>query len=210
MGHQYVSTRVALLDTPQMASRRCPPRRDDRGISWVELAFSFMLWSGHSLPVKVRTDRGWRAYPVSDPKVMLLPPSHRSVRNLAESFRWIVKHLQTFSQTKFIPSYRKQGSKSLVSLGFSTDHEGGVACRPALPNGEATYKYFHDFLLTMPCPLPYHTNVPLPPTDGYTPETQWPGWQEADADKQQKFQFKVRNSLRTKRNLDVLTHPDLN
>lgn len=110
-----------------------------------------MLWSGQTLPVKIRTDKGWHTYPVQGPKVQLLPPNHRSVRNISESFRWGVKHIQTFSQTRFIPTYRKQGSKSLISLGFSTDHEGGIACRPVLPNGQVTYKYFHDFLLTMPC-----------------------------------------------------------
>lgn len=77
---QFLTLLKWLLDTT-------PRQRGDCGISWEELAFSFMLWSGQQLPVKVRTDKGWRAYPVHDPKVQLLPPAHRSVRNLAESFR---------------------------------------------------------------------------------------------------------------------------
>lgn len=191
---------LLLLKWPPAASH---PQRSDVGISWVELAISFMLWSGSALPVKIRTDKGWR-----DPKVQMQPPAHRSLRNVAESFRWVVKHLQTFSQTKFIPSYRKQGSKSLVALGFSTDHEGGLACRPEPPNGLDTYKYVRDLLLVMPCNPPFHTNVPLLPLQTYTQAQIWPTWNEADYDKQQKFQICARNALRTKKNLDTLNHPD--
>lgn len=148
------------------------------------------------LPVKIRTDKGWRAYPLTDPKVQMMPSSHRSMRNIAESFRWIVKHIQTFSGTKFVPAYKKIGSKSLISLGFSTDHEGGVACHPALPNGLATYRYVHDFLLAIPCNPPFHTNVPIPALDSYMQD---PRHGRKPIMKNSKFQIRVRNAMRTKK-----------
>lgn len=197
-----------FLTTLKWPPEATSPDRTDVGISWVELAISFMLWSGQTLPVKIRIDKGWRAYPLDDPKVQMQPPAQRSLRNLAESFRWVVKHIHTFSQTKFIPTYKKQGSRSLVALGFSTDHEGGLACRPELPNGDLTYKYIQDLLLTMPGDPPYHANIPILPLQNYTQMKKWPNWSEADPDKQQKIQIRIRNALRTKKSFDTFSHPD--
>ena len=53
-----------------------------------EMAISFMLWSGQTLPIKIRVDKGWRAYHIDDPKVQMQPPAQRSLRNIAETFRW--------------------------------------------------------------------------------------------------------------------------
>lgn len=157
-----------------------------------------MLWSGVTLPVKVRTEHGWRALPIHDSKVKLLPPHHSSLCALAESFRWIVKHIQTFSVSKLVPSYRKQSSKSLISLSFSSDHEGGVACRPQLPNGPATYniyKYVQDLVITNRFTQMFrfcHLILLHRKANG-------PQWQKARYEKQNKFQSRVRYAIRTKK-----------
>ena len=64
--------------------------------------------------------------------------------------------------------------------------------------------------MTMPCDPPFHTNIPVLALDTYTEEQRWPDWQEIHSDKQQKFQIRVRNALRTKKDLDTLLHPDPN
>lgn len=147
---------LTLLKWPPATTN---PSRSDVGISWVEMAISFMLWSGQTLPIKIRVDKGWRAYHIDDPKVQMQPPAQRSLRNIAETFRWVVKHTQTFSKSKFLPAYKKQGSRSLVVLGFSTDHEGGIACRPELPNGELTYNNARQSALSYKCPTPSSSTV---------------------------------------------------
>ena len=93
---------LTLLKWPPATTN---PSRSDVGISWVEMAISFMLWSGQTLPIKIRVDKGWRAYHIDDPKVQMQPPAQRSLRNIAETFRWVVKHIQTFSKSKFLLSF---------------------------------------------------------------------------------------------------------
>ena len=67
---------------------------------WTELAVSFMLWAARTLPVT------WKI-----PGVQLQPLKAKSVRALSETFRLIVKHMNTIfsiqihaciSQTRFI------------------------------------------------------------------------------------------------------------
>lgn len=81
-------------------------------ISWVELALSFMLWAGRTLPVKVRDKGLVIRCELSDARVQMLPLKQGSLGMIAESFRWIVKDIKTFSQTRLIPVYRKQGTSS--------------------------------------------------------------------------------------------------
>lgn len=90
------------------------------------------------------------AYPFGHEKVQMQPLKKGSLRVVADTFRLIVKHVQTFSRSKIMPAYPKQGASSLQKLGFTIYHEGGVACRPILPNADATVDYTHNLVLTIP------------------------------------------------------------
>lgn len=100
---------------------------------------SFTLWSGWIFPVKISENDQQVPYEFNHPKVQMQPVKKRSIRVLADSFRLIVKHLQTFSRTKIVPTYSKQGTSSLTKLGFTAYHEGGISRRPILPNAQVTY-----------------------------------------------------------------------
>ena len=71
-----------------------------------------MLWAGRTLPVKVRDPGLVIRCELSDARVQMLPLKQGSLGMIAESFRWIVKDIKTFSQTRLIPVYRKQGTSS--------------------------------------------------------------------------------------------------
>ena len=87
---------------------------------------SLMLWANRMLPVRVKDGKKNLTLAYTDDKVKLLPLKARSLRVLSESFRWILKHIQTFSRSKVIPAYKKQGTSSLTRLGFTHYHEGGL------------------------------------------------------------------------------------
>lgn len=60
-----------LLKWPTKESSRVA---HDSGISWVELAVSFMRWSGRYLPVEIREGNTWTAdSPSMTPKCKMLP-----------------------------------------------------------------------------------------------------------------------------------------
>lgn len=109
-----------------------PSLPDDPGISSTELAISFMLWLNRMLPVRLKDGSQNVTLDYDDQKVQLLPLKLRSLRVLAERFRWIVKHINTFSRSNIVPSYKKQGTSSLTRLRFTNYHEGGISRRPTL------------------------------------------------------------------------------
>lgn len=80
-----------------------PPTHNDPGISWtvIELAISFMLWSGRFSPIKIQEEGYSQALEYARPKVQIQPLKKRSIRVMAETFRLIIKHIQTFSRTNF-------------------------------------------------------------------------------------------------------------
>lgn len=72
-----------------------PVTPGDPGISWPELVISFMLWSHKMMPVRIKEGKSYLTLAYDDPKVQLLPVKSKSLRVLAENFRWIVKHIHT-------------------------------------------------------------------------------------------------------------------
>ena len=80
----------------------------------------------------------WTAFTSPAAPTEMLNPFERCIY---ESFRWMVKRIQIFSNTRFIPLYSKQGAKSLLSLGFShADAKFGMPCpHPILTKTELSY-----------------------------------------------------------------------
>ena len=184
-----------------------PPITGEQGISWTELACSFMLWSRRPLPIKLREANKTLLLPYDDPRVSVLPLKQRSVRVLAENFRWIVKHIQTFSRSHIIPQYKKQGSSSLRRLGFTPYHEGGISRRPQLPNAPQMCDFLHGLLQNMPHEPPYHTEIPLPDLPADTAPNPWPVWPEVPADQRDSFLVLIRNATARKKDFDTIRHP---
>lgn len=179
----------------------------DPGISWTELALSFMLWANQVLPIRIKEGKRQVTLQYTDPKVRLLPLKAKSLRVLSESFRWIIKHIQTFSRTKVIPAYKKQGTSSLTRLGFTNYHEGGLSRRPELPNAVLTTTVLHKMLQTMPHDPPFHNEIEVPelPSDLVTPP--WPGLSEVPPDKQEAFTQHVRYAMFRHKDFDTIRHP---
>ena len=139
--------------------------------------------------------------------MQILPVKARSLRVLADNFRRIIKHIQTFSRTKLVPVYKKQGTSCLTRLGFTSYHEGGISRRPSLPNSAATNQFLEDMLMHMPHDPPYHTEILLPMLPEGLPIRTWPTWDEVPPDKQEKYIQNVRNALFRNKPLDSVRSP---
>ena len=83
----------------------------------------------------------------------------------------MVKHLNTFSRAKYTPTYSKQGTSSLVRLGFTAYHDADISRRPKIPNASDTSAYMLNLILTLPHNPPFHTEVEIPPLLGVSCET---------------------------------------
>ena len=149
-GCNYARLVWSFCSLLQWPAENTAPMPKDPGISWTELAVSFMLWAGRSLPSRVAGKTSNEVLEYHDPKTSLQPTKLKSVRVLAETFRLILKHIQTFSRTKIVPAYKLQGTSSLTRLGFSRYHESGVSRHPTLPNAKETYQYLQELVLTIP------------------------------------------------------------
>lgn len=169
-----------------------------------------MLWSGWPLPVKIPEGDYQVAVPLTDARVQMLPPKKRSLRVVAESFRLIVKHLQTLSRSKFIPAYKKQGTCSLQKLGFSNYHEGGISRRPILPNAKETYSFISEMILTLAQERPFHTDFSLPDLPDKIDKEPWPEWPEVAPSKRDQFTQHMRYVMFRKKDLDSVMHPGPN
>ena len=186
------------------------PAPQDPGISWTELAISFMLWAGRILPIKIQEVGYSQAMEYAHHKVQMQPVKKRSLRVMAENFRLIVKHLQTFSRTRIFPVYKKQGTASLTRLGFSAYHESGVSRRPHLPNAEATYKYLHELILQISHDPPFHNEIPPIDLPTSTEQVAWPDHVEIHPAKRDKFTQHVRYYMFRKKNFDDIQFPGPN
>ena len=124
----------------------------------------------------------------------------------------MVKHLNTFSRAKYTPTYSKQGTSSLVRLGFTAYHEADISRRPKIPNASDTSAYMLNLILTLPHNPPFHTEVEIPPLLGVSCETLF-------ARTYQKFRSIgartvhsdfVWYALFRKNSFDTITHPGPN
>ena len=168
-----------------------------------------MLWAGRYLPVRIKDKDTNIPLEYADPKIQLQPIKHRSLRVLSKTFRLIVKHIQTFSKTPLIPTYKKQGASSLTRLGFSRYHEAGVSRRPILTSPQ-TCCYIQNMILQIPHNPPCHNEIqPLPLSDcALAPP--WPNWPEIHTHKRDKFTQHIQCTMFRKKDFDDIPHPGSN
>ena len=141
-------------------------RSDDWGISWLELLFSFVLFSRMYPPVKTggqKADAVFLNY--SSKEALLLPSSTRSASKTYYTFSQAILAIRTITGTS-LPNFSSKKCSSLRHFSFSGTF-AGLPCRPCLPNpadtAQAVYEYvnrlggantFHLPLSILAAPLP--------------------------------------------------------
>ena len=137
------------------------PSKGDLGLSWIELAISFVLATGLSLPICLPGIGHTEAFLIDSDKIQLLPPGQRCLRLQAETLRNIVQTLQSLSRQTLVPAFAKSNCRSLLPLQFEVKHASGPACRPNLPNSVETMQALQTYIDDLDCDPPFHSNRPF-------------------------------------------------
>ena len=142
-------------------------RSDDWGISWLELLFSFVLFSQMYPPVKTGGQKSEAVFlNYSSKEALLLPSSTRSASKTYYTFSQAILAIRTITGTTILPNFSSKKCSSLRHFSFSGTF-AGLPCRPCLPNpadtAQAVYEYvnrlggantFHLPLSILAAPLP--------------------------------------------------------
>lgn len=107
-------------------------------------------------------------------------------------------------------AYPKQGSSSLVRLGFTAYQEAGISRRPKLLNAAETCAYLLNLALTLPNNPPFHTEVAMPNLPANIVQRPSPGLPEIHIHKREQFLQHVRYALIRKKQFDRISHPGPN
>ena len=157
-----------------LAQCRWPPnvqsdynQKDDWGISWLELLFSFVLHSGMYPPVKTggqKADAVFLNY--SSQEALLLPASTRSASKTYYTFSQAILAIRTITEVLILPNFTSKKCSSLRHFSF-TGTFAGLPCRPCLPNPAETSQAVFDYVSRLGGAVTFHLpltilNAPLP------------------------------------------------
>ena len=113
-------------------------RVDDWGISWLELMFSFTLFSKQYTPIKGGGQKADALYwDYCSPQGLLQPSSARSVSKVFFTIQQMILAIHALTEVTMIPSFKIKTNTSLRHFGFRGTYVG-LPCRPWLPNGPET------------------------------------------------------------------------
>ena len=161
----YQGPNMAWSTVTWLASLRWPPdcdehyrRHDDWGISWLELVFSFVLFSHKYPPIKgggQKQDALFWDY--CSPEGLVQPPSSRSVTKMYYTFQKMILAIRTLTGVNLFPNFKEKSCTSLKRFGFHGAC-AGVPCRPSLPNSQLTCQHVHQYVSrlngSLACSLP--------------------------------------------------------
>lgn len=141
----------------------------DFGVSWIELAVHFILFSGRGLPLWIldNKEKIFKPYAFDSPEALIQPKSARALCHQASTLRGIVRYLEGTMQCQLFPRYKKTCSSSLVRLGFHRTLVGGMAARPAMPNSAVAIKLLAEYSALPEQPYPLNVRLPFPVCSEY-------------------------------------------
>lgn len=174
-----------------------PEHPDDPGITRTKLALSFTQWSQRYPPIKICAGKIWHAYDENRCKdAIVIPLKNHSLRVVSESFRYMVKHIHTFSSTKLIPTYALQGATCLTCLKFAMDQRCRIL---GDPNCQMQLRFTNGYkILPLPHNPPCHTEIDIPTIPATAPKPEWPAWPEISLPQRESFSRMVRNHTEEK------------
>eukprot|EP00435_Cladocopium_sp_Y103_P066489 s149_g28.t1 len=131
-------------------------RSDDWGISWLELLFSFCLFSNKYPPVK--TDGQYKAanfWSYTSNQALLQPASARAASRMYYVFHQAILAIKTVTLANLLPEFSCKKCTSLRRFGFRGTF-AGLPCRPRLPNPAETIQTVFDYVSSLGGSLTFH------------------------------------------------------
>eukprot|EP00435_Cladocopium_sp_Y103_P057297 s916_g19.t1 len=137
-------------------------RQDDWGISWLELLFSFILFSKRYPPVKTGGQtKDAVFYDYNSNEALCLPVSARAASRTYYTFSQAILAIRTITATNLFPEFSSKKSSTLRHFFFKGTF-AGVPCRPVLPNPVETCQAVYDYVSNLQGSLTFHHPVKFP------------------------------------------------
>ena len=183
------------------------PEACDPGITWTELAVSFMLTTGIRLPIWISHTR-WNieALDPTDQRIQVLPSHKRSLKLQAEAFRLILRHIEHFAKICLISKYKLQDAKSLERLGFKRQICGCMPYRPIVLKAKETMQAIVSYQSESHQNPSYHTDAPFS-LHNTTPDIVIASYSEIQFQQRYKLEWKVWNAKRKNISFDTICDP---
>eukprot|EP00435_Cladocopium_sp_Y103_P073917 s162_g45.t1 len=134
-------------------------RSDDWGISWLELLFSFVLFSKRLPPVKSGGQtKNAVFYDYNSQEALCLPTSSRAASRTYYTFHQAILAIRTITSVNIFPDFASKKTSTLRHFFFKGTF-AGVPCRPVLPNPVETCQAVFDYVSSLQGSLTFHLPV---------------------------------------------------
>eukprot|EP00435_Cladocopium_sp_Y103_P050765 s2212_g15.t1 len=134
-------------------------RGDDWGISWLELLFSFVLFSKRLPPVKSGgQSKDAVFYDYNSQEALCLPTSARAASRTYYTFQQAILAIRTITSVNIFPDFASKKTSTLRHFFFKGTF-AGVPCRPVLPNPVETCQAVSDYVSSLQGSLTFHHPV---------------------------------------------------
>eukprot|EP00435_Cladocopium_sp_Y103_P040584 s1003_g11.t1 len=131
-------------------------RSDDWGISWLELLFSFVLFSKRPPPVKSGGQtKDAVFYDYNSQEALCLPVSARAASRTYYTFQQAILAIRTITSVNIFPDFASKKTSTLRHFFFKGTF-AGVPCRPVLPNPVETCQAVSDYVSSLQGSLTFH------------------------------------------------------
>eukprot|EP00435_Cladocopium_sp_Y103_P065287 s404_g27.t1 len=134
-------------------------RGDDWGISWLELLFSFVLFSKRLPPVKSGGQtKNAVFYDYNSQEALCLPTSARAASRTYYTFHQAILAIRTITSVNIFPDFTSKKTSTLRHFFFKGTF-AGVPCRPVLPNPVETCQAVFDYVSNLQGSLTFHLPI---------------------------------------------------
>ena len=122
-------------------------RKDDWGISWLELFFNFCICTRKFFPIRIDGRSKDSVYiDFHSDEALLNYGSKRAANMQTLCMERLIRTLEKLQQVQLFPSFQSNQCKSLIRFGYMGKHTG-VPCRPLMHKQKETMEWVRKFLV---------------------------------------------------------------
>ena len=171
-------------------------RKDDWGISWLELFFNFCLCTRMFFPIRIDGRSKDSVYIGFHSDIAMLNYGSKRVANMQTlCMERLIRTLEKLQLFRLFPSFQTNQCKSLMRFGYTGKHTG-VPCRPLMHKQQETMEWVRKFLGKARCEGHLGLTPILP--EG-SPSISFPALNEISPDKRWAEYFKIKGQQRRNR-----------
>ena len=122
-------------------------RKDDWGISWLELFFNFCLCTRRFFPIRIEGRKKDSVYIDFHSDEALLNFGKKRAANMQTlCMERLIRALEKLQQCTLFPTFKSNQCKSLMRFGYAGKHTG-IPCRPVMNKQTETMEWVRKFMV---------------------------------------------------------------